>query len=156
MMRVLCYGFLVLLSVNISAADDIRQFDTPEQQALFLELADELRCPKCQNQNIADSNASVAKDLKAKVHKLVMAGKSKDEVVDFMVERYGYFVYYKPPVNAATIILWLLTIVFVLFTLFLIWFKSRRSQRSLDKTQWTEAQEQELNALIGQIEQTKG
>jgi cytochrome c-type biogenesis protein CcmH len=137
------------------AEEEIRKFDNPDQRALYMQLADELRCPKCQNQNIADSDASVAKDLRNKVHKLVMEGQNKEQVVNFMVERYGYFVYYKPPVTAATLILWLLPIMFVLFTMVLIWFKSKRSQLTVDKSQWTDAQEQELNKLIGDIEQAQ-
>lgn len=144
---------LTLVSaMSFAAADDVRKFDNKAQEKLFLELADELRCPKCQNQNIADSNANVAKDLRAKVHKLVLEGKSKDEVVDYMVERYGYFVYYKPPVNAATLVLWLLPIAFMVFTLLLIWYKSKRSGTEQFAGEWDEAKEQQLNELIARIE----
>lgn len=146
---------LILASGAFGAAQEVRDFDSESQKRLFLELADELRCPKCQNQNIADSNANIAKDLRNKVFKLVKEGNDKQQVVDFMVDRYGYFVYYKPPVTPGTIVLWLLPILFVLFTLTLIWFKSRRSQRALAKADWCDEQEQELETLIAQFEQVK-
>lgn len=144
---------LLTISTTATAEEEIHKFDNPEQRALYMQLADELRCPKCQNQNIADSNASVAKDLRNKVHKLVMQGQDKQQIINFMVERYGHFVYYKPPVTAATLILWLLPIAFVLFTMVLIWLKSKKSQLGIDKSQWTDEQERELNKLISDIEQ---
>ncbi|MFT4926556.1 MAG: cytochrome c-type biogenesis protein CcmH [Phenylobacterium sp.] len=134
-----------------SKSGEIHDFASPAQKSLYLELTDELRCPKCQNQNIADSNAGIAKDLRAKVYKLVSEGQDKEQVIDFMVERYGYFVYYKPPVTPGTIILWLLPILFALFTMTLIWIKSKRSQMAIEKPHWDEEQEQELADLMTQI-----
>lgn len=155
-MRALLMMVALLLCSSAFAAEEIRNFDNDQQRRLFKELTDELRCPKCQNQNIADSNANIAKDLRNKVYQLVKEGQDKDQVVDFMVDRYGYFVYYKPPVTAGTVILWVLPIMFVLFTMLLIWFKSKRSFRQLEKARWNDEQERELNRLIAQIEQTKG
>lgn len=135
------------------AAEEVRQFDSEQERQLFKELTDELRCPKCQNQNIADSNANIAKDLRNKVFKLIKEGNDKDQVVDYMVDRYGYFVYYKPPLTPGTVILWLFPVLFVLFTMLLIWLKSKKSRQANNKLEWTETQEQELAALIAQIEQ---
>ena len=158
MIRMILVAVLALLPTIGFAAVDNYEFDSAAQQALFKELADELRCPKCQNQNIADSNAPIAKDLRNKVHKLVVEGQDKGEIVDFMVERYGYFVYYKPPVTAGTIVLWVLPIAFVLFTLVLIWLKARRSQKLQigEAGQWSEADEAELNDLIDSATGQKG
>nr|WP_230425566.1 cytochrome c-type biogenesis protein [Saccharobesus litoralis] len=107
------------------------QFETDKQQTLFLQLTKELRCPKCQNQNIADSNAGVALDLKNKTYQLVKEGKSKDDVIDYMVQRYGNFVTYKPPVNTITIWLWLgpALVAGLLFTTVVV--RSRRKHPSL-------------------------
>ena len=145
--------FLLTISVNVMATQDVHHFDDKADKDLYLELIEDLRCPKCQNQNIADSNANIAKDLRAKVFKLVNEGKDKNEVVDYMVERYGYFVYYKPPFNAATMILWLLPLGFVFLTLAFIWRKSQLSLSQQDDGEWTDEQEQQLSALIAQIEQ---
>jgi len=96
-----------VIAAGAMAAIDVYQFDSPQQEALFRKLTGELRCPKCQNQNIADSNAELAKDLRQKTYQLISEGKSEQEVIDYMVQRYGHFVIYKPPLTAATLILWL-------------------------------------------------
>jgi cytochrome c-type biogenesis protein CcmH len=113
---------VIWLAICLSAlaygiTEDKFQFEDPEQTKLFLELTKELRCPKCQNQNIADSDAMIAVDLKRKVHQLVQQGNDKEQVVDFMKQRYGDFVYYQPPVNSMTIWLWLIPLLFILGTL---------------------------------------
>ncbi|MFC1775980.1 cytochrome c-type biogenesis protein CcmH [Pseudomonadota bacterium] len=82
-------------------------FDNQEQEKRFNELTMELRCTVCQNQNLADSDATLAHDLRRKVHELLLAGKTDDEIKQFMVERYGDFVLYRPPVQKNTYLLWL-------------------------------------------------
>lgn len=89
------------------AAIDVYTFDSDAQEQTFRELTKELRCPKCQNQDIADSNAGLAKDLRDKTYQMVREGKDKQEVVDYMVARYGNFILYNPPLMASTLILWL-------------------------------------------------
>jgi len=73
---------------------------------LFRELAEELRCPKCQNQNLSDSNSMIASDLRRELYKQVKAGKDGESIVEFMVNRYGEFVLYKPKMNRMTLVLW--------------------------------------------------
>jgi cytochrome c-type biogenesis protein CcmH len=87
-------------------------FDDPSKRKAFLELTAVLRCPKCQNQNIADSDAPISHDMRRKTYQLMQEGKDKSEVIAWMKERYGDFVYYQPPVNVFTIWLWLLPILF--------------------------------------------
>ncbi|GLR70897.1 cytochrome c-type biogenesis protein [Agaribacter marinus] len=89
-------------------------FDDPEQRQVFIRLTKELRCPMCQNQNIADSDAMIAHDMRRKVYQLMQEGKSESDVVDFMKQRYGDFVYYQPPVNTVTIWLWLIPLLFII------------------------------------------
>jgi cytochrome c-type biogenesis protein CcmH len=100
----LCYGALLPLQ----AAEEMLKFESTQQQALFRELTAELRCPKCQNQNIADSNAVVAVDMRNKTYQLVQEGQTKQQVLDYMKQRYGDFVHYQPPLQWSTIWLWLL------------------------------------------------
>ncbi len=88
------------------AAIEAYEFDTQQQEEDFKDLTFELRCLVCQNQNIADSNAELAQDLRSEIHKMLRGGADKNEVVDFMVERYGDFVLYRPPVNTSTALLW--------------------------------------------------
>ena len=111
--RHLCIIALVCFSHLLVATEDKFHFDSKAQSALFLELTKELRCPKCQNQNIADSDAMIAVDLRRKVYELLKKGYDRDQVIDFMKQRYGDFVYYQPPVNPMTVWLWLLPALFI-------------------------------------------
>ena len=109
MKRSVIYSFLlvfILSSLPIQARVAAYEFDTPEQEAAYKEMVSELRCLVCQNQNIADSNAELAQDLKRKTYEMVMQGKDKNEIADFMVQRYGDFVLYRPPVSNTTLLLW--------------------------------------------------
>jgi len=107
MTRMLRIVFLLGISLSAMAATDIYQFETPEQEQRFRVLLDELRCPKCQNQSLADSDAGIAQDMRARVEIMIKEGKSNDEIVDYFVARYGDFVSYRPPVTPTTSILWL-------------------------------------------------
>ncbi|WP_051686164.1 cytochrome c-type biogenesis protein [Rheinheimera texasensis] len=118
---------VLLLALPASATEDLLQFESAEQQQLYRQLTAELRCPKCQNQNIADSNAVVAVDMRNKTLELVRQGQSHDEVIDYMKQRYGDFVHYQPPVQLSTIWLWLLPLLAVLA---LGWTVFRRSDSS--------------------------
>jgi cytochrome c-type biogenesis protein CcmH len=81
-------------------------FATAEQEALFNKLSDELRCLVCQNQAISDSNADLAKDLRDEIYTMLQQGQSEDQIVEFMVARYGDFVLYRPPMKPVTWLLW--------------------------------------------------
>jgi cytochrome c-type biogenesis protein CcmH len=87
-------------------------FEDPNDRKTFLKLTAELRCPMCQNQNIADSDAMIAHDMRRKVYQLMLQGSSEQEVIDYMKERYGDFVHYQPPVTPVTIWLWALPVLF--------------------------------------------
>ncbi|GEK10860.1 cytochrome c-type biogenesis protein CcmH [Pseudoalteromonas sp. McH1-7] len=131
------------------AAEDKYNFATPERAQTFRELTHELRCPKCQNQNIADSDAVVAKDLRDKVITLVNEGKSKQDVIDYMIDRYGYFVHYQPPVTPATIVLWVLPVVIIVLGFGFIVFRQKRAAKKQD---WNATDEQKLAELINQYQ----
>ena len=101
--------FLTALFVSISATAsiDALNFASPEQEKDYHQLTQELRCPQCQNNNIADSNATIAVDMRGKVFELLQEGKKRSEVVDYMIQRYGNFVTYDPPMTTSTIVLWI-------------------------------------------------
>lgn len=82
------------------------EFSSPDLAARYYRLSQELRCPKCQNQNIADSNAPIARDLRVVLHDQLEQGASDEEILAFMVARYGEFVRYRPSVDRQTIWLW--------------------------------------------------
>jgi cytochrome c-type biogenesis protein CcmH len=88
------------------AAIDAYTFKDDAERARYSELTRELRCPKCQNQDIADSNAPIAADLRKEIYRMLGEGQSNQQIIDFMVDRYGEFVRYKPELNAHTWLLW--------------------------------------------------
>ncbi|OAI93193.1 cytochrome c-type biogenesis protein [Pseudomonas putida] len=88
------------------AAIDTYQFADEAERERYRELTKELRCPKCQNQDIADSNAPIAADLRREIFRMLGEGKSNQQIVDFMVDRYGDFVRYRPALTAKTWLLW--------------------------------------------------
>lgn len=96
----------LLLWTGLTGATEIRSFDTPEKQARYEHLIEELRCLVCQNQSLADSDADLAKDLRNEVYDIIQGGKSEDEAIRFLTDRYGDFVLYRPPVKPITWLLW--------------------------------------------------
>lgn len=104
---------LLFSSMAFSAIDALN-FTSPQQESDYHQLTQSLRCPQCQNNNIADSNATIAVDMRGKVFELLQEGKSKNDVVDYMVARYGNFVTYDPPMTASTLVLWIAPLLFVL------------------------------------------
>jgi len=120
MIRLILIVILLFASVQTSARISAYEFENAEQESIYNELVDELRCLVCQNQTIAESNAELAQDMKRKTHELVMQGKSKEEISDFMVQRYGNFVQYKPPVTPTTYLLWTGPFIILFIGLFIL------------------------------------
>ena len=96
----------MLLAMQALAIDTGRAFEDPEQQARYELLIKDLRCLVCQNQSIADSNATLASDLRREVREMMIAGQSDEQIREFMTARYGDFVLYRPPVSPRTWLLW--------------------------------------------------
>ena len=108
-------GILILcIPLHLFAANDFYQFDTPTEQNRFATLTSQLRCLVCQNQNLAESNAALAVDLRQQIYEHIQQGQSDKEIIDYLVERYGNFILYRPPFVAATWGLWLGPLVFLL------------------------------------------
>ena len=106
-MRLILFLAMAVLLTPLSAAPVVTyEFASEEQEALFNKLSNELRCLVCQNQAIADSNAELAKDLRDEMYGMLQQGKSEEEIVEFMVVRYGDFVLYNPPLKPMTWLLW--------------------------------------------------
>lgn len=107
MKRFLAAVVLGLSLVGVAhAAIDTYEFAKEADRERFRELTKELRCPKCQNQDIADSNAPIAADLRKEIFRMLGEGKDNQQIIEFMVDRYGDFVRYKPALNAKTALLW--------------------------------------------------
>lgn len=104
--RWLCALWLVLAAMSVRAAIEELSFDNDDQRERYKTLIAELRCPKCLNANLAGSDAPIAADLRAEIHTQILEGKSDDEILEFMVERYGEFVLYRPRLHVGTAVLW--------------------------------------------------
>ena len=100
-------GISILLVCMVVWASARYPFEQPAQQAQFQALLHDLRCPVCQNQDLADSNAELAADLRAEVYRLVLAHQSDQEIIQYLTARYGDFIVFQPPIKLLTSVLWL-------------------------------------------------
>jgi cytochrome c-type biogenesis protein CcmH len=96
----------LLLAFGVRALDVNGQLENPALQARFESITKELRCLVCQNESIADSNASVAEDLRRQVREMLEAGNSNADIFQFMTDRYGEFVRFAPPLSPKTLFIW--------------------------------------------------
>ncbi len=127
-LRLISLVLICLLSVTVYAAIDVYDFDSVQQEAQYRGLIEELRCPKCQNQNLAGSDAPIAQDLKQKTYDMVKDGRSDAEIRSYMQERYGDFITYKPPVRPSTWVLWFFPPLLLLFLIAGWFWQSKRRQ----------------------------
>ncbi len=145
--------FLWLISVSSHAAVDTYKFKDEKNRERFQQLTAELRCPKCQNQNIADSNAPIATDLRAKIHQMLEQENSDQEILDYMIARYGDFVLYEPKVDKQTWVLWYGPAVLLLLGITVVVIIARRSlsaakQDEQDGEELDETQKKQLELLL--------
>lgn len=106
-MKILLTFIIFVFMYHVSYARiEVHQFKNQQQEQRYKTLINELRCLVCQNQNLADSNAELAQDLRRKVYNMVMEDKSDKQIHKYMVDRYGDFVLYRPPLKMRTFILW--------------------------------------------------
>lgn len=139
---------LLLCWVSLSAhaaIDDAPTFATSEQEAQYYALIKEIRCPTCQNNNVAESNAPLARQLREQIATHIQQGKSNREISDYLVARYGDFITYRPPFNAHTWLLWLAPLGLMLLAL-IVWIIVRGRQRQIAAL--TPAQQAELHKLL--------
>lgn len=143
-----CYlCVLLLLAWPALAVIETYEFSDPELEARYHELSQELRCPKCQNQNIADSNAPISEDLRKLLYRQLEAGASDREILDDMVSRYGEFVRYRPSFDAKTAILWLGPLAFLVLGGLFAFLALRGRNRGQDD-HLTEAERARLETML--------
>jgi len=141
---------LLLLSFSSLAAIEVHEFDNDVDRQRYQTFIDEMRCPKCQNQNLAGTNSPIAEDLRRELVFMIKDGKSDKEIVDFMVERYGEFILYRPRLSPATMLLWgapVFLLVFGVIMLLLIVRKRRRLDIAVDTGLSTSEQERLASLL---------
>tara|TARA_R110002126_G_scaffold10245_48_gene46634 strand:- start:967 stop:1443 length:477 start_codon:yes stop_codon:yes gene_type:complete len=152
---VLTLLLVILLPFSLAATEEALNFETEAQRQLYLQITAELRCPQCQNQNIADSNAVVSVDMRQKTYEMVMQGSARSEVLDYMINRYGNFVHYQPPLNRYTLLLWLAPVL-LLVGLFVLQLKRRAAQsQELGDAEPAGSADAALDKLIDQYRSKK-
>jgi cytochrome c-type biogenesis protein CcmH len=139
--------FLLGFSLALQAKVESREFASEQMEEDYKTLVAELRCLVCQNQNLADSNAELAVDMRNKVYSMLNEGKSKTEIADFMVARYGDFVLYRPPVKSSTFMLWFGPFIFLLVGALIAVSYVRRQQKSAQSVVDTQTQKRAHSLL---------
>ena len=146
------FFFLLFTFMSSPHAEDIpMEFSDPAQEKQFKELTEELRCLVCQNQSLADSSAGLAQDLRQEVYSMVIAGNSNEEIVNYLVARYGDFILYRPPLKPTTYLLWFGPVIFLIFAVFIA-VSSARTRKYHELSQ----REQELASQLLNEAEEKG
>lgn len=135
------------------AGVEVHEFEDPQQEQQYNRLIAELRCLVCQNQNLADSNAELAQDLRQEVYEMIQNGASDQEIINFMVARYGDFVLYRPPFKSTTAFLWIgpfiiLLVGFVILLMFI------RKRRKVDEVQLDASEQARARELLNNNNET--
>ncbi len=134
--RIFIFLFLLIVSFSTVAQSTSVQeplvFANQQQQQRFDKLTQELRCLVCQNQNLADSDAPLAHDLRREVHQMLLAGRTNEQIKQFLVQRYGDFVLYRPPVQKNTYLLWLAPLMLLLAGAWILRINIRKRSALLD------------------------
>jgi len=130
----------------LQAKIETREFANEQMEKDYASLVLELRCLVCQNQSLSDSNAELAVDMRTKVYKMLNEGKTKAEIADFMVARYGDFVLYRPPVKSSTFLLWFGPLIFIIFAAFVVFSFIRR--QSIEKPDIAEQDQKKAHSLL--------
>jgi len=130
-----------LLAGHAADAMEVRQFDDPAKQERYETLIKDVRCLVCQNQSLAESDAELAKDLRTEVYNIIQSGKSSEEAVQFLTDRYGDFVLYRPPFKNVTLLLWLGPFLLLAGGAVFLWKQARRRAEAARQEEALSAEE---------------
>ncbi|MGK2915974.1 MAG: cytochrome c-type biogenesis protein [Porticoccaceae bacterium] len=145
-------ALLATLSATAWAVVDVEQPTAAQQRERYHHLIDEMRCPKCQNQNLADSDAPIAADLRREIRRLLDAGNSDQQIIDHMVVRYGEFILYRPRWQPATWLLWLApSILLGLGVLIAVWVIARQRRQTSPGTELTASEAVALREMLDEF-----
>jgi cytochrome c-type biogenesis protein CcmH len=143
---------VLLFAARAGAVIESYDFANDAEQARYQHFVDELRCPKCQNQNLAGSNSPIAADLRRELHRMIVDGKNDDYILNFMVARYGEFVLYRPRLDRNTAILWsapaILAVIGLMVIVVILRNQRRRAADVVTGATLTDAEQQQLQALL--------
>ena len=145
---VLLLGFAAGLVGPVQAAIDTYEFSDEQTRERFYQLGHELRCPKCQNQSLGDSNSPIANDLRREVYRLLNEGKSDQEIKEYLVSRYGEYILYRPELAGHTLMLWLAPLGLLFVGLGVVLLLVRRRRRAPQAVKLDAAEQEKLNELL--------
>ena len=151
--RCLLSAALLLAVAAAQAAIETYEFDDDTLLERYQVLSAELRCPKCQNQNIAGSNAPIAADLREQLYQQLQAGRSDAEIIDYMVQRYGEFVLYRPRWNKVTLVLWLAPLILEARAAWILFGTMRRKRPASQSVSLSEEEQRRLDELLRREQQ---
>lgn len=149
---------LLLIANSAFAAVDVHEFKNDTQRLRYQSFIDEMRCPKCQNQNLSGSDSPIATDLRNELYSMIQDGRSDMEIVDFMVNRYGEYILYRPRLSPVTIILWLGPAILLLLGIVVLILMVRRRRRDALEAgpqALNQAERERLQKLLEAIPQAK-
>ena len=136
-----------LLALSVQAANEILTFDNEALRERYTELVFQMRCPKCENQNVADSNTPISEDIRQKTYEMLHQGYSNQEIIDFMIARYSEFVTYKPQMSVVTVWLWLVPAMLLMFGFAILWHLTHR-RSAADTAELSAEETQRLKELL--------
>jgi len=156
-MRLFTIIFLLSVSAPLHAVIETYEFSEDQQRERYNQFIEELRCPKCQNQNLSGSNSPIAADLRRELYRLLSEGKNDDQIVEFMVDRYGDFILYRPQFKPETAILWLSPVIFLLIGAIVFMFIMKKQSKLLETgSSLDEDERQKLSALLAEKPSERG
>jgi cytochrome c-type biogenesis protein CcmH len=142
----------LLVAPLVHAVVETYEFDNEAQRQRYQQFVAELRCPKCQNQNLAGSDSPIAEDLRRELYRLLQEGHDDQQIIEYMVNRYGEFILYRPRFNAETALLWLAPLIFLVAGALVVARIFRRQQGALtlerDPTALSDSEQQQLQQLL--------
>jgi len=151
--RCLLLASLLLAVGAAQAAIETYEFDDDKLLLRYQVLSAELRCPKCQNQNIAGSNAPIAADLRKQLYQQLQAGRSDAEIIDYMVQRYGEFVLYRPRLDKVTLVLWLAPLILLALAGWILFITLRRDRATSLAVSLSDEEQRRLDELLRRDQQ---
>jgi cytochrome c-type biogenesis protein CcmH len=142
---------LAFLAMGAGAKEAVPASDDPALEARVLAIAEELRCLVCQNETIAASHADLAEDLRKQIRQKLKAGQSKEQIIDFMVARYGDFVLYRPPLKPTTVLLWVGPFALLVLAATVLAVNIRRRRASVQPEELSAEQAERARALLDEL-----
>ena len=157
MMKQIFLATLIALSLNgVFAKDAVPLADDPVTEQRLISISEEMRCLVCQNESLAGSRSDLANDLRREIRILISEGKSDDQIRSFMVERYGDFVLYRPPVKPVTWLLWIGPFVILGIGIAGLLMYLRRRNSSVPNVVLTDADNQKIDAMLNATDKKEG